>query len=285
MAFIKHSIGNTFYKSKGVLKGNTPLICLHGGPGGMSIGLEPLLKLSKQRKVFIYDQIGGGRSSKILKRNWKIETFIKELDQLLDKWNIDEFHLFGASWGTTLALEYYFKGKYKSKIKSIIFQSPMFSAKKWEADANKLISKLPSKTQKVIKYCHEINATDSKVYKKAVFEYYLKHVLRNKTKLARKSKFENEHGNEIYEYMWGPSEFKAMGSLKTYNQIKNLRNIKVPCLFLCGEHDEATPKSTKSFSKLVTNSKFKIIKDASHSILTERPVVILKEIKVFLKEV
>ena len=184
-----------------------------------------------------------------------------------------------------MALEYYLRRKSKRKIKSIIFQSPMFSAKRWENDASRLILKLPLETQKVIKYCHEINATDSKVYKKAVFEYHLKHVLRNKIKLSKRLKFKNENGNEIYEYMWGPSEFKAMGSLRTYNQVSKLKEIKMPCLFLCGEFDEATPNSTRYFSKKVSNSKFKIISNASHAILTQKPTTILREIKVFLKEV
>jgi proline iminopeptidase len=284
MAFIKHNIGQTFYKSKGSLKIKTPLICLHGGPGGMSLSLEPLFKLSTQRKVFIYDQIGGGRSSLLPKSKWKVDTFVKELDTLIEKWNLDEFHLFGASWGTTLALEYYLKGKFKSKIKSIIFQSPMFSAKRWESDANKLIKNLPKETQKIIRYCHEIDATDSKVYKKAVFNYYLRHVLRNKTKLSRKQKYKNTHGQNIYEYMWGPSEFKASGTLKHYDKVDKLKLISVPCLFICGEFDEATPSSTKYFSKLVKKSKLKIIENASHSILSERPTVMIKEIKSFLKD-
>jgi proline iminopeptidase len=285
MAFIKHPLGKTFYKSKGSLSRDIPLICLHGGPGGMSLALEPLLKLSSERKVFIYDQIGGGRSSETIKPNWKIQTFVNELDHLLDTWNIDEFHLFGASWGTTLALEYYLRRKSKRKIKSLIFQSPMFSAKIWEEDANRLIKKFPKETQKIIKYCHDINATDSKVYKQAVFDYYLRHVLRNKKKLAAKSKFKNDHGNRVYEYMWGPSEFKAMGSLKTYDQVSKLKTISIPSLFICGEYDEATPRSTKRFAKEVKDSRFKMIPNASHAILSERPSAMLSEIKLFLKDV
>ncbi len=284
MSYLLHSLGRTFYKSKGSLRKETPLIALHGGPGGMSLGLEPLLSLSGHRKVFIYDQIGGGRSSKIPKKKWAINTFIKEIDILIDHWGISSFHLFGASWGTTLALEYFLKRKSNGKIKSLIFQSPMFSTKKWEQDAKRLISKLPKKTQKIISYCHEIGATDSKVYKKAVFDYYLKHVLRDQLKLEKKSTFKNEHGHQIYEHMWGPSEFRAIGSLKQYDKTSRLKEINIPSLFICGEHDEATPETTKYFSKQVKESQFKIIKNSSHSILSERPRAILKEIDSFLKE-
>ena len=285
MAKLKHLLGHTFYQSKGHKNKNIPLVALHGGPGGSSYGLRPLLKLSKERKVYIYDQIGGGRSSEIPIQKAKIETFVKDLDRLLRHWDLKQFYLFGASWGTTLALEYYLSGKYAKKIQGLIFQSPMFSASTWQKDALKLIAKLPPKTQKVIRYCHEIGSTDSKVYKEAVFSYYLKHVLRNKTKLRQKLPFKNHHGDKIYRHMWGPSEFKASGTLKNYSRLSKLKSIKVPTLFLCGQYDEATPQSTQYFSELVHDSKFKVIKQASHAILSEKPDALIGEIRDFLGEI
>jgi len=284
MAKVEHKYGITYYETKGRKDSGVPLICLHGGPGGTSLGHRPMLQLADDRKVFIYDQIGAGRSSKLKPSQYKIKTFVKELDYLLESWGIKEFHLFGSSWGTTLALEYYLHKKGKG-IKSITFQSPMFSAKDWETDAKKLINKLPAKTQKVINYCHEIEATDSKVYKEAIFEFYSRHVCRDKKKLRAKSKIKNEHGNHLYETMWGPSEFKPTGSLKTYNQVSALKTISVPVLFICGQYDEATPETTKKYHKKVKGSQFKVIKSASHSILSEKPKEILKEIRSFISEV
>ena len=284
MPKLKHPLGITYYESKGSINKKTPIICLHGGPGGTSIGHRPLLGLSNDRKVYIYDQIGGGRSTPIKEEKWTIETFVKELDYLIQAWGLEQFILLGSSWGTTLALEY-FRYKKGKGIKAIIFQSPMFSVKDWEVDANKLISKLPRKTQKVIKYCHEIEATDSKVYQKAVFDFYLRHVCRDEEILKSKSKIKNDHGNSIYNGMWGPSEFKATGSLKKYNQVKELRKIKAPVLFICGHYDEATPETVKRYHKLVKGSDFFVVKNASHSILRENPEPMLNKIKDFLKSI
>lgn len=284
MPKIKHSLGVTYFESKGSKNKNIPIICLHGGPGGTSLGHRPLLDLSVDRKVYIYDQIGGGRSSSINENKWTIETFVKELDYLIKEWDLDEFILFGSSWGTTLALEYYIHRKGKG-IKSIIFQSPMFSAKDWKEDADRLISKLSKKTQKVIEYCHEVEATDSKVYRKAVFEYYLKHVCRDEKVLKSKSQINNEHGNRIYNTMWGPSEFKATGTLKKYNKVKELKKIRVPTLFICGQYDEATPSTVEKYHNLVIESDFLVVKNASHSILKENPRPMIKKIKEFLKDI
>ena len=229
----------------------------------------------------MYDQSGCGRSSDTPQALWKIETFVEELAILVKAWKLENYILMGASWGTTLALEYFLKTKDK-RIEKIIFQSPFFSTTDWEKDANRLIKDLSASSQKIISYCHEIGATDSRVYQKAVFDYYLKHVLRNK-RLLLKPRRPNLNGNKIYAYMWGPSEFSATGTLKKYERVSHLKKINIPVLLVCGEFDEATPQTVKKYHKLVKDSQFQIIKNASHCISLERPKELIKVVRGFLE--
>lgn len=179
MPYIEQEIGKTFYISKGRgTKDNLPIIGLHGGPGGTHLSQFSLTWLGDERRVVLYDQIGSGLSSSIEKKDMKIETFVNNLEALISHLRIERFHLLGSSWGTTLALEYYLRRKGRG-VASLTFQSPMFSTKIWEQDANRLIKKMPNETQKVINYCQEIGATDSKVYKEAVKKYYAKRVALN----------------------------------------------------------------------------------------------------------
>ncbi|MGZ3808284.1 MAG: alpha/beta fold hydrolase, partial [Bacteriovorax sp.] len=208
------------------------------------------------------------------------ETFVEELSILIKFWKLDTFILMGTSWGTTLALEYFLATK-DQRIDKIIFQSPLFSTKDWEKDANRLIKALPPKSQKIINYCHEIEATDSLVYKEAVFDYYLRHVLRDE-KLLKKPRRPNINGNKIYAHMWGPSEFKATGTLKKYEKVSHLKKLNLPVLLVCGEHDEATPLTVKKYHKKIKNSEFQIIKNASHCISLENPKDLLKAISGFI---
>ncbi len=287
MPFISHKLGKTYYKVSNKNKKNTPLVFLHGGPGSGMQGNLPLLKLIKNRPVYLYDQLGCGKSSITNKNKWNIDTFVTELDILIKKWGLDNFHLGGGSWGTTLALEYYLYNKNKN-IKSLIFRSPMFSAKDWSDDAKYLISKMDSKNKKIIKYCHEIGATDSKVYKEAMFSYYLKHVLRDKIKLNQSfnsSKKTNLNGKKIYQFMWGPSEFCAVGTLKKYNKVNKLNKIKVPTLFFCGRYDEARPETTKKYSQMVKKSKFKVLAGCSHVSMQENPKLVVKTMNNFLNKI
>lgn len=282
LAHVKHKFGKTHYvvhKAK-IKNKKTPIIFLHGGPGGTHLSFLPLKSLARDRDIYMYDQIGGGSSSATTSKLWTIETFVEELSILIKFWKLDSFILMGASWGTTLALEYFLVTK-NTKIEKIIFQSPLFSTKDWEKDANQLIKNLPKKTQKIINYCHEIDATDSKVYQEAIFDYYLKHVLRNK-KLLKKPMKPNINGNKIYAHMWGPSEFKATGTLKKYERVSHLKKLNIPVLLICGEHDEATPLTVKKYHKIIKNSEFQIIHNSSHSISRENPKELLKVIRRFI---
>lgn len=289
MPYIQHKLGKTFYLSKGPKNASAlPIVGLHGGPGSTHTGRLALLKLSNKRKVYIYDQIGGGKSSVTQQKHWTIDTFTQELHTLIQAWGLKQFHLYGGSWGTTLALEYYLRYKNNS-VASLIFQSPLFSSKDWSNDAQILIKKLPQKYQKIIRYCHEIGATDSTVYKQATHEYYKRYVLRDEKKLLQMSKPKKgkkpNNGSNIYHYMWGASEFFPTGTLKNYNQVQALKKINVPCLLMCGQYDEARPETSKKYTQMINNAQYKTIKGAAHAVLTEKPKDALNYVHQFISDV
>ena len=282
MAYITHKFGKTHYTKKG-RQGKTPIVWLHGGPGGMHMPDSKVFLLAADRPVYCYTQIGGGKSSKTPKKLWKVQTFVEELDLLIKGWGLGEFHLMGGSWGTTLALEYYLRHGGKG-VKSLVFQSPLFSSRDWKADGRRLIRGLPRKTQHIINACHDIGATDSKVYSDAMSVFYMKHVLRNKTKSKELSKIKNPNGKLIYEHMWGPSEFEPSGTLKAYSRVSDISRIKVPTLIICGEHDEATPTTGIKYANKIDGCAFSEIKGASHAIWYEKPATLRDVINNFLKD-
>src|SRR5437773_2068921 len=56
--------GKVWYRAVGDDRGRTPLLLLHGGPGGYSDSLIPIEGLAGSRRVVRYDQLGGGRSER-----------------------------------------------------------------------------------------------------------------------------------------------------------------------------------------------------------------------------
>ncbi len=84
-----------------------PVVVLHGGPGG---GCSPAMRRYFDPRVFrviLFDQRGCGKSrphaSVENNTTWHLVEDIERLRSLLD---IDEWTVFGGSWGATLALIY-----------------------------------------------------------------------------------------------------------------------------------------------------------------------------------
>ena len=250
--FIEVTGGKVWYRIVG--EGNqTPIILLHGGPGVPSYYLNPLAELSKDRPVIFYDQLGCGRSSQKMDTSlMTIESFVKQLEELRATLGIKEFYLYGSSWGTMLGVDYYLK--YPNNVKAMILSSPCLSAARWSSDADSLIATLPDSIQQAIKTHSKTRTFDAPEYIEAAKVYYKNFVTRTST-ADIDSALEN-YGQQVYEYMWGPTEFTALGTLKDYDRTNRLNEIKVPTLFMTGEFDEARPFTVQFYQSLVPNSSF-----------------------------
>ncbi len=84
-----------------------PALFLHGGPGaGASIAHRRFFD-PKIYKLVIFDQRGAGRSTPYGEvRENTTELLISDIEMLRKFLHIDRWHIFGGSWGSTLALSY-----------------------------------------------------------------------------------------------------------------------------------------------------------------------------------
>ena len=254
--------GKVWYRVKG--EGDkTPLLLLHGGPGFTSYYLNPMAELAEDRPVVFYDQLGCGRSDREIDTTlMSIESYVEQVEQLRTHLGLDEFYLYGHSWGTRLALEYYLK--YSGQVKGLIFASPALSISRWTQDADQLIATLPDSIQSAIRINVENNSFDSPEYEHAISVYYQNFVAR---KLPWDANMDSTftHANlSVYNYMWGPSEFTATGTLLDYERTDQLIKIRVPTLYICGEYDESRPETVKYFQSLTPGAELSIIKEAAH---------------------
>lgn len=283
---IKSKFGHTYLIRKGPRKkSQSPLIVLHGGPGGTSMTVEGLLDLSNQRQVIIYDQMGAGKSSAVDKKHWKISTFVTQLDEIVKSLKLESFHLLGASWGATLALEYY-KYKKGQGIRSLLLFSPLISEPAWSKDAKRLVKTLPRKQQNIIATCEKIGATDSKVYRDAMALYYKKYVYRSNKKIPLDmKKYRKMNNPQLYRHMWGTSEFSASGTLKNYDGLPILKKVTCPLLIACGQFDESTPATNRKFARLHGKAEFAQVPKAAHATFWENKKDSLKIAKNFLSKV
>src|SRR3954471_21380982 len=84
-----------------------PVIFLHGGPGA---GLSPQHRRffdPEQYRVILFDQRGAGKSLPLgERRNNTTQLLIEDIERLRALFNIEQWIVFGGSWGSTLALAY-----------------------------------------------------------------------------------------------------------------------------------------------------------------------------------
>lgn len=254
--------GKVWYKVEG--EGDkTPLLLLHGGPGFTSYYLNPMAELGAERPIVFYDQLGCGRSDREIDTTlMSIESYVEQVEELRTHLGLEEFYLYGHSWGTMLALEYYLK--YPEHIKGLILASPALSISRWTQDADQLIATLPDSIQSAIRINVENNSFDSPEYEQAISVYYQNFVAR---KLPWDANMDSTFANanlKVYNYMWGPSEFTATGTLLDYERTDQLIKIRVPTLYVCGEYDESRPGTVKYFQSLTPGAELSIIEDAAH---------------------
>jgi len=84
-----------------------PVVTLHGGPSLPSDYLLPLAKVLPYRSVVFWDQLGCGESDQPVDKScYSIGQTVDDLEALLRKLSLRRFHLYGHSFGGTLAYEY-----------------------------------------------------------------------------------------------------------------------------------------------------------------------------------
>jgi proline iminopeptidase len=281
--FIEVEGGRVWYEILGD-KSKVPLIVLHGGPGSSCLSMRPLGVLQDERPVGLYDQLGCGKSDRPTDPTlWMIDRFVRELAELRRTLGLDRVHILGHSWGTMLLADYLLTQP--QGVVSAIFSSPCLSAPMWMKDAMKYRRELPEDVQAVLDACEAEGRTDSEEYEKAAEVYLKKHVCRVEVPKAERELRKAAFGKEVYNAMWGPSEFYATGNLKNYDRTQRLHEIQVPALFICGRYDEASPESTAYYHSLVPGSEFVVLEESSHSPLREQPETYIRLIRDFLNRV
>lgn len=271
--------GRVWYRSNGdAHRGRVPLLILHGGPGMQHDYLLPLTALADTRRVIFYDQLDCGRSDRTKDpRNWTVERYLAEIDAIREDLGLTELHLYGNSWGGSLAAEY--AAQRPAGLKSVILAGPLISTDRWIADNAAYCRALGEPHASLLLGAA---ALDDPAYQAAVDLFYRRHLCRLDPWPEIVTTTMNNGNMNVYQTMWGPAEFTSTGSLRQFDATPRLPDIAVPTLFICGEYDEATPAACRDFAKLVPDAEVAVIPDASHLAPVEQPEAYLARLRAFL---
>ncbi len=253
--------GRIWYRQTGAGTG-TPVILLHGGPGFSSFYMKPFEDLGDDRVVVRYDQLGAGKSDRTTDTTlFTIAHFVRELDSLRSHLGYQRVHLFGHSWGTILAVEYY--RVHPERVASLILGSAALDIPAWERNARRLLRTLPDSMQRAVAAREAEGRFDAPDYQAALQEFYGRYVWRTPVQADLDSTFATVNEG-IYRYMQGPSEFTITGTLRRYDATPMLAGIRVPLLYTVGEFDEADPATIRRFAARTPGARVEVLAGAAH---------------------
>ena len=269
--------GRVYVRVNGAIgRGATPAVFIHGGPGGTHGVFMANLGLASERAVILYDQLDSGRSDRPNDpANWRVERFVAELEAIRAALGVERWHVVGHSWGSAIALEY--AVRHPEHVASTVLGGTFISTPRWIADANLLIKELPPETQATLAACESGAPPPPAACAAATDVFYAAFNRREEPTAQAKAYAESGGVGEgfnpvIYNAMWGPSEFRSKGSLKTYDAVPLLAKIDGDkTLFLIGQYDSARIDTVQEFVELTPGAEFGVVPGAAHGFFTDRP--------------
>jgi proline iminopeptidase len=249
-----------------------PLLCLHGGPGAGSDYLFSLCGLGDERAVVFYDQLGCGRSDAPRDpRLYVMQRFVDELDAVRLALGLRDIVLFGNSWGSMLAIEYFVQGRGHG-VKKLVLSGALASVRQAMAGQQRLINAMPNGAGKRIHALEKSGKTNSPEYEALTNLFYRLHVCRmDHPPPAYAETINNLTKSPAYRVMNGPNEFTITGNIRNWDRRRELHRIRIPTLITTGEFDEITRDCEETIQRGIEGSELVVMKDGSHLTMMEEP--------------
>lgn len=261
--------GNVWFKRIGGGAG-LPLLVVHGGPGLPHSYLRSLERLGDEREVVFWDQLGCGASERPSDRQlWTMQRSVAEMDAVVTGLGLNRFHVFGNSWGGMLAQQYALD--VTSGAVSLIISNSIASIPQFSEMVARLKGELDPATQSAIDRHEAAGTTRTAEYQDAIRTW-------NETYLCRVRPWPPEllaafaaMGTEIFETMFGPSDFHIVGTIRDWDVFDRLAEIALPTLILAGRFDECVPEHMWAMHRRIPGSRFEFFESSAHMPFIEEP--------------
>ncbi len=262
--------GNVWFKRTGGGPG-LPLLVIHGGPGLPHDYLRSLGRLSTERQVIFWDQLGCGHSECPPNQGlWTMQRSVAETEAVVRALGLGRFHLFGNSWGGMLAQQYMLDAV-PSGAASLTISNSIASIPEFAKMVARLKSGLDPATQAAIDRHEAAGSTHAPEYQAAIRTW-------NETYLCRVRPWPREledafrnMGTEIFETMFGPSDFNIVGTIRDWDVVERLNEIAVPTMVLAGRYDECVPEHMWEMHQRIAGSRFELFESSAHMPFIEEP--------------
>lgn len=130
--FLDVGNGHELYWEQSGNPQGVPVLLLHGGPGAGATPTHRQFFDPEHYRIIVFDQRGAGRSTPLGSiENNTAAHLVEDIEALRKQLRIERWHIFGGSWGSTLALLY--AKKHNERCISMILRG-IFLCEKSEID-------------------------------------------------------------------------------------------------------------------------------------------------------
>ncbi len=274
--------------TKKIGDGDIKVLLLHGGPGFPHDYYECFEDFLPQSGIefYYYDQLGCGNSDVPSDTSlWNIARYVEEVEQVRKGLGLENFYLYGQSWGGMLAMEYL--QKYQGNVKGAVISNMTAGMKSYISYTAKLKQELFTPAEiKTYDSLDQLNLHASPEYQELLVNKLYNKVACRLTPwpepIMRSLKKLN---TVIYNQMQGIDEFHVTGNFKDWEMWDRLPNIKIPTLVIGGMNDTMDPDDIKKEGRLIPNSRTYLCPAGSHMSMYDDQQNYFNNLIAFLKDV
>jgi proline iminopeptidase len=252
--------------TKRVGKGSVKVLLLHGGPGLGHDYLEVMESFLPEAgiEMYYYDQLGTYNSDQPEDSSlWNIPRYVEEVEEVRRGLGLDNFVLYGHSFGGLLAMEYALK--YQQHLRGLVISNMAASSASYLKRTAAIKESLAPGLRDRLNKLEADKAYDSPEYEKIMMdELYPMVICRIKPWPEPILRSVKQMNAKIYEQIQGKSEFEVTGNMKNWDIWNRLHEIKTKTLSMGAKYDEMDSEDMKRIASLIPNASVHICNNGSH---------------------
>jgi proline iminopeptidase len=273
--------------TKRIGSGPIKVLLLHGGPGFSHEYLEAMESFLPEAgiEMYYYDQLGCNNSDHPDDTSlWTLPRYLNEVEEVRRGLGLDNFVLYGHSWGGILAMEYALN--YQQHLRGLVISNMTAGTQAYLKHTAAIKLQLPSQKLAQLNALEAKQDYDSPEYEKIMMEdLYPKMICRTHPWPNSVDRAFAHANQTIYVQMQGKSEFLVTGNLKDWERWDRLHEIKVKALTIGARYDEMDPEDMKKMATLMPNASSVICPNGSHLCMWDDQAFYFRHLLDFLHSV
>jgi proline iminopeptidase len=273
--------------TKRVGSGPLKVLLLHGGPGFTHQYLEAMESFLPEAgiEMYYYDQLGCGNSDIPDDLSlWEIPRYVEEVEEVRKGLGLENFVLYGQSWGGMLSIEYALK--YQHNLRGLVISNMTAGMQSYLKRIGEVAKKLDPVTLATLHVFEATEDYDAPEYQRIMMEeLYPMAICRSKPWPEPVTRAFRDANLAIYNHMQGKSEFVVTGTFKDWERWDDLHKITVKALTLGAENDTMDPEDIRRMATLMPNATSAICPEGSHLAMWDDQAAYFEHLLGFLRTV